>query len=109
MLEQKGVKYRFTANCLLAGSSSFPDVGAEGLGRLHFQGILEHLGRGTYESRVSFARMLEQETNRGSAAGRILITPGVGNEPVQAMNRLREAAGGNLLILRASEVKHGLT
>lgn len=108
MLEKKGVKYRFTSNCLLAGTSSAPNIGTEGLGRHHFQGILEHLGRGTHESRMSLTRMLEQEAAHGSAAGRILITPGVGNEPVQAMNRLREAAGGNLLILRASEVRNGI-
>lgn len=106
MLEQKGVKYRFTSNCELAGMSSFPDAGAEGLGWHHFQGILEHLGRATYTPRISFTRMLEQEAHRGSATGRILITPGVEHEPIQAINRLRESAGGNLLIIRASEVQH---
>lgn len=104
MLERRGVKYDFTSNAALAGAR--PDLGAggEGLGPRHFLGVLEHLGRATCEHNISLERLLEEEARRGTAAGRILITPGTEMEPSRALNRLREAAGGCLLVLRASEV-----
>ena len=104
MLERRGVKYSFTSNSILAGAPSDPGATAEGLGQRHYMGILEHLGRATCTHHLSMERLLEKEINRGTAAGRILITPGSENEPVRAVNRLREASGGNLLVLRASEV-----
>lgn len=104
MLERRGVKYSFTSNSILAGAPSDPGATSEGLGQRHYMGILEHLGRATYTYNVSMERLLEKEANRGTAAGRILITPGGEEEPVRAVNRLREASSGNLLVLRASEV-----
>lgn len=104
LLEQRGVKYSFTSNSILAGAASDPGSTSEGLGQRHFMGVLEHLGRATYTYNVSMERLLEKEANRGTAAGRILITPGGEEEPVRALNRLREASSGNLLVLRASEV-----
>lgn len=104
MLEQRGVKYDFTSNSILAGAHSDPGAGGEGLGPRHYAGVLEHLGRATYAHNISLERLLEKEAQRGSAAGRILITPGTEYEPVWALNRLREAAGGCLLVLRAAEV-----
>lgn len=102
MLEQRGVKYDFTSNAVLAGAD--PGACGEGLGQRHFFSVLEHLGRAVCEHNVSLERLLEREARRGTAAGRILITPGIEAEPVRALNRLREAAGGCLLVLRASEV-----
>lgn len=104
MLERKGVKYSFASNAILGGAPADPGATGEGLGRHHFMGILEHLGRATYAYNVSMSKMLEKESNRGAAAGCILITPGGDGESIHAINRLREAAGGNLLVLRASEV-----
>lgn len=104
MLEEQGVKYDFTSNALLAGIHSDPGAAGEGLGQRHFYGILEHLGRATYGHSISMKQLLEKESNRGSTAGRILITPGLELEDSRAMNRLREAAGGSLLVIRASEV-----
>lgn len=104
MLERRGVKYSFISNSILAGAASDPGATGEGLGQRHYMGILEHLGRATCTYNVSMERLLEKEANRGTAAGRILITPGGEDEPVRAVNRLREASSGNLLVLRASEV-----
>lgn len=104
MLEKRGVKYSFASNSILAGAESDPGATGEGLGQRHYMGVLEHLGRATYTHQISMERLLEKEANRGTAAGRILITPGGEREPVRAVNRLREASGGNLLVLRASEV-----
>lgn len=104
MLEHRGVKYSFASNSLLAGAPTDPGATGEGLGRRHFMGILECLGRATYSNNISARRLLEKEASRGTAAGCILITPGGEDEPVHAITSLREAVGGNLMILRASEV-----
>lgn len=104
MLEKKNVKYSFTSNCILAGKSSDSNTFVEGLGKHHFYGILEHLGRATYDQKVSFEQLIEKEAQRNQTAGCILITPGFEEEPVRAINRLCESANGNLLILRATEV-----
>ncbi len=104
MLERRGVKYSFASNCVLAGAPTDPGATGEGLGQRHFMGVLEHLGRATYSQNLSLERLLEKEVERGTAAGRILITPGGEGEPTRTMARLREASGGNLLVLRASEV-----
>ncbi len=104
MLERKGVKYSFASNSILGGAPTDPGATGEGLGQRHFMGILEHLGRATYTHNISMDKLLEKESNRGVAAGCILITPGGDGEGIHAVSRLREAAGGNLLVLRASEV-----
>ena len=104
MLERRGVKYSFVSNSILAGAQSDSGATNEGLGQRHFTGVLEHLGRATDACKMSMERLLEKEANRGTAAGRILITPGGEDESVHAVNRLREASGGNLLVLRAAEV-----
>ncbi len=109
MLEQRGVKYSFSSNAIPAGAPFDPGVSREGLGQRHFMGVLEHLGRATYAYNVSMEKLLEKEGNQGTAAGRILITPGRGYESVQALNRLREASSGNLLVLRATEVSTWLS
>lgn len=102
MLEQRGVKYEFTSNSVLAGAPT--ESTGEGLGERHFSGVLEHLGRATVQHSLSMEQLLNKEAARGTAAGRILITPGEGPEPVRALNRLREASGGNLLVIRGTEV-----
>lgn len=104
LLETKGVKYRFASNCELAGTPSYSSSGMEGLGKHHFSAILEHLGRATSVITLPLSELLEQEAKRHSSAGCILITPGLDREPIRPVNRLREASGGNLLIIRALEV-----
>ena len=103
LLEQRGVKYTFTTNAMLAGNVTAGAV-VEGLGQRHFTGLLEQLGRATYAHSDTLEQMMEKEALRPIAAGRILITPDSEAAPSRALNRLREASGGHLLILRASEV-----
>ena len=103
-LEKQGVKYDFTSNAVLAGDPMDQGSLGEGLGERHFNGVLEHLGRATSAHHLSASQLFEKEARRHGAAGRILITPGGELEDARGMNRLREASGGNLLILRAKEV-----
>ena len=103
-LEKRGVKYDFTSNAVLAGDQTEQGSLGEGLGPRHFSGVLEHLGRATAQPSLSAAGLIEKEARRHGAAGRILITPGGEPEDIRALNRLREASGGNLLVLRAKEV-----
>lgn len=104
LLEKRGVKYTFSTNSILAGKIIDPGAAAEGLGRRHFMGILEQLGRATGSAAISLEQLLEKESLRQTSAGRILITPDSETASPRTMSRLREAAGGHLLILRASEV-----
>jgi len=101
-LERRGVKYSFTSNAALAGYFDTSAAG-EGLGPRHFCGVLEHLGRATCEAHIPLARLLEREMHRPASVGRILITPGDEPAAARAVNRLREAAGGNLLVFRGTE------
>jgi len=103
-LEKRGVKYDFTSNAVLAGDQTEQGSLGEGLGPRHFSGVLEHLGRATAQPSLSASKLIEKEARRHGAAGRILITPGGEPEDIRALNRLREASGGNLLVLRAKEV-----
>lgn len=104
LLEQRGIKYSFSTNAVLAGKLSLSTVESEGLGHRHFYSVLEQLGRATYFSRTSAEQLLEKETLRQTAAGRILITPDTDALSARTLARLREAAGGYLLVLQASEV-----
>ena len=99
-LESRGVKYSFLTNAALAGGGK---GSAEGLGRRHFCGILEELGRATYSRRMTLEELLEKESLRQSSAGRILITPGNEAFNSPAFHRLRESAAGQVLILRGTE------
>jgi len=104
LLEQRGIKYTFTTNALLAGRVFVSGAAAEGMGQRHFTGVLEQLGRATYSSGLNLEQMLQKEALRQTAAGRILITPDREGDTSRALGRLREASGGRVLILRASEV-----
>lgn len=103
MLEKRGIKYSFSSNATFPGGSDALTSATEGLGTRHFSGILERLGRASYEPSVSLSRLLEREAFRQTSAGRILITPG-DPIPPKTLHKLREASNGNLLILNASEV-----
>lgn len=103
MLEKQGVKYSFITNAALAGDFVGSDSG-EGLGRRHYYGILEQLGRATYTSHTPAKSLLTKEARRSTAAGRVFITPCRDDSLAPELNRLREAAGSSLLVLRAEEV-----
>lgn len=104
MLENQKLKYSFSSNCIPAGDLSGSRSLTEGLGQQHFYGILEYLGQATYDYNMNIEQLLEKEAARNTSAGCILITPGNKTEPARPLNRLREATGGTLLVIRASEV-----
>jgi hypothetical protein len=103
MLEKKGIRYSFVSNSYLSGGNSGLGNAVDGLGERHYRGILEQLGRASCQPSMSLEHMLEREATRPTTAGRILITPGGEPLPARALSRLREAAGGRLLILNGSE------
>lgn len=105
-LEERGIQYDFATNSVIAGAMSDLSSMSEGLGQRHFEGILEGLGRATYSVSGSADKLLagSAAAGYGSARGRILITPDRTALRPQALNRLREVSGGNLLVIAASEV-----
>ncbi len=105
ILERRGVKYSFVSNAIFAGRVIELLSAGEGLGHNHYYGILEQLGRATYEPHLSMERLLQNEARRQTASGRVLITPGApaGPSAQRALGRLREAAGGSLLVINAEE------
>ncbi len=101
-LERSGTKYDFVTNALIGGDFS---TVSEGLGVRHLQNVLEQLGRATYANGLSAQALVEKESRRvGAAAGRIFITPAQEPELAHALSRLREIAGGSVLVLSAEEV-----
>lgn len=103
MLENRNLRYGFVSNARLAGGGSNQTSSEEGMGIHHYAGILEHLGRATYEYHMPMEHLLEQEVRRQTSAGRILITPGGNEMKTDRIDRLREAAGGNMLLLCGKE------
>ena len=105
-LETQGIQYDFATNAVIAGAMSDMSSMSEGLGGRHFTGILEALGRAAYSTTVSADALAEKSaaSGYGSARGRILVTPDRSALSPRALARLREAAGGNLLVIDASEV-----
>ena len=101
-LEEKGVKYDFRMNAVARGSVRASDYFSEGLGRGHYYGILEYLGRATYMTRCACPVMLEKAaTSAVSGRGVVLITPGGDPETEACARRFAEQGGGTLLILTA--------
>lgn len=105
-LEDRGIQYDFATNAVIAGAMSDLSTMSEGLGRRHFEGVLEALGRATYMVGEPADKLLAGSTaaGYGSARGRILITPDRTALNPWALGRLREVSGGNLLVIAASEV-----
>lgn len=105
-LEKRGIRYDFTTNSAIAGSSHDFSAMSEGLGQRHFTGILEGLGRGTYSTARSADALLDGSAAAGwgAARGRILVTPDRTALSARSIARLREVSGGNLLVIAASEV-----
>lgn len=104
-LEANGIQYTFSTNAMIAGKGDVivGDV-REGIGTRHYSGILEMLGRATHYAAFSLEQLLEKETLRQFASGRILITPDDEVGPSRAHSRLQAATAGRVLVIRASEV-----
>lgn len=104
LLEKRGIRYSFATNAWLLGGRKGEQSGADGLGQRHHTAVLEQLGRAGLEAAMPLEQLLEKELRRPVHAGRILVTPGGGEELSRAVGRLREAAGGSLLVIRGREV-----
>ncbi len=75
-LEESGISYDFYTNALQKGSSGDDSMVKEGLGRRHFERILESLGRSIDKPMFSFEKLWELvETSGGKERGKIIITP----------------------------------
>ena len=103
-LEEQGIKYDFSMNALMSGSMNIYCYVAEGLGSRHFYGILECMGRATYEAVCSCAELLRRSVrSSGSAHGIIFITPEK-DAAVEADAKAAAAkSGGTLLTICAEE------
>lgn len=76
MLEEQGISYDFYTNALQAGSAGDDYMINEGLGKRHFEKILESLGRSMYKPMFSFEKLFElAETFGGKDRGKIIVTP----------------------------------
>ena len=105
-LEDRSIQYNFATNAVIAGGMANLSSMNEGLGRRHFEGVLEALGRATNSFSCSAEKLLQGSAaaGYGSARGHILITPDRTSLRPQVINRLREISGGNLLVIAAEEV-----
>lgn len=75
-LEEQGISYDFYTNALQKGSSGDDYMVKEGLGRRHFERILESLGRSIDKPMFSFEKLWElAETSGGRERGKIIVTP----------------------------------
>ena len=104
-LEDRGIKYSFRTNVLTAGALTNMEFFSEGLGRAHFYGIMECLGRAMYMCRYSCGRLLEKLERSGEGtSGVIFITPDSGAGAAEA-RRTVERMGGTILVLSAKEAE----
>lgn len=73
-LEERRVKYDFYTNALTSGALASWSYIGEGLGRTHFETILEGLGRASYELRESLPAIMKRLRPLGTRS-LIIITP----------------------------------
>lgn len=102
-LEAARIKYRVLSNASPAGlGGRWPQM-ADGLGQSHLYGILESLGRATYDSAEPFEKTLERAI-RTAEHGRshIIITPVRTGGLEAGVARLRLLTGGEAVVLEAS-------
>jgi len=103
ILEERGVQYDFATNAMEMDTIFSVSELGEGLGRRHFEAVLERLGRAGCQASYPGERLLERSAATNSYRGRILITPGPELDASPALARLRELTGDNVLILRVRE------
>ena len=106
MLEQKGIKYDFITNATTCSALSSWDYVAEGLGRSHFNYILEGLSRASaYRCNESYQKTIEklikmQEIGRST----IIITPEKSLEKDYLANNLRAKTNGIVTTIYGEDV-----
>ncbi len=99
-LEEKHVPYRFLSNIVTAGAVSRWGNVAEGLGPVHFNTILEGLGRATYDCIRPFSVTLAR-ASRTAEQGRthILILPDQNPALQREIRLLEQRTGTRVLVL----------
>ncbi|MBR2521123.1 MAG: DUF58 domain-containing protein [Oscillospiraceae bacterium] len=102
-LEKQGAKYDFSMNAAMAGSMRVDCRIPEGMGSRHFYGIMECLGRATYDVLFPVKKLVEERVRYASAHGVILIVPrkDAGAEAVAAA---AQRSGCSVLTLAAKEM-----
>lgn len=104
-LEDQGIKYDFRMNSIMTGAMAARCYVSEGLGRRHFYGILECLGRATYDSVYTSNELVDLAVrNTGSGHGLILITPGGDTQLENNARVMADKSGGTLLVITAKEM-----
>ncbi len=103
-LEARHVNYDFRSNAVTTGSRRASDYFPRGLGYGHYSGILEYLGRATYEARHSGRQMVQAMASDGSFGhGILFITPWETSPAVDAVRRYATQSGSSLRILTPKE------
>ena len=101
MLEDHRVPYDLITNSISAGGWFDEDSQGirRGFGAVHFERVLELLGRATDTAVSSSQSLWDAAAGKKTACGRILITGSAGMPDETVLSRLREISDGNLLIL----------
>ena len=101
-LEARRIKYRVLSNAVPAGLGGRWPAVTDGLGAGHLSGILELLGRATYDAAEPFDTTLERAV-RTAEQGRshIVVTPAESAGLDAAVLRLRTLTGGGVLVIPA--------
>ena len=99
-LEEKGAKYDFSMNVSMAGSMSTECDVPEGLGRRHFLGVLECLGRATYRKCSGLEKLVRGRLRTASARGFVIIMPAQ-NDNVRKAVKTASASGAAVFVLEA--------
>ena len=101
MLEDQRIPYDLVTNTVSAGGWFDEDAQGirKGFGAIHFERVLELLGRATDTVSPSGRAMWTALEEDRSVCGRILITAPSGMPEETVLRRLREISDGNLLVL----------
>jgi uncharacterized protein (DUF58 family) len=105
ILENRGAKYSFATNAVMAGFVPECAEVREGLGARHFSAILEALGRATGYASMTTEQLVLHAAIPGTVCGYILLTAGQADSAIQAAQMLRqkEASSGGLLVLAVED------
>ena len=104
-LEEQGISYDFSTNAVMIGFlKEYSDI-EDGLGTFHYYKVLESLGRATFSARISKEKFLADVVEAKQVSrGVIVISPTEEIYASEALSRLKDQAGGSLLVLCAQEV-----
>ncbi len=103
-LEKKGIRYDFFTNVLMVGAPRACHHTGEGLGRGHFNTILEGLGRAKYNRIESFHGLLRRAENRLGEGSSLIVLPNCSDETDAQLARFRGKRGGVLRVITPQEV-----